>query len=378
MSKFDMNTHSVNENWGTGNKSSLVESIFSSSISSGNEIESRTHFQEIPVDKITPRSINKYKQNRIERLAKSIKTTNNRLIHPIIVVKASDLPEDHEVLKKYKEKGVDIDTLDYILVAGERRFRAWQLLRQEEAEKLKGTIGLENKFDTITANVLTKKEAKKEEVFYEDSNIEARQLSPTEAMLHVKNALAEVQTNEQKREALIEMQGSDEGISIDPDVAAKKFRADNYCKYYLEAELGIEGWSESNIRKYNTLVNNGIEDLIDAIIDGTISIRDAMLIVKETDELQAEYLKIYKEEGREIFLTTVNENKNEKSEKKKKVTKSTIKATFKKESKQLKNCIKELEEMSKSVKGEDLSFIKKTIADFEKINNNLVQRIQDL
>ena len=55
----------------------------------------------------------------------------------------------------------------------------------------------------------------------EDSNLEARQLSPLEAILHIQTALSEVQTPEQKRAALIEMAGGDDsGIPEDPEKAA--------------------------------------------------------------------------------------------------------------------------------------------------------------
>lgn len=189
--KFDVNVHYVREPLGRGNKSKLIETIFMDNTHLENNMESNIQFQQIPIDQITPRSINKYAQTRIDRLAKSIKATNNRLIHPITIVRVEDLSEESDVIQKFKNQGVDISTLKYILVSGERRFRAWQLLREEEKEKLEGTIGLINKFDTITANVLTREEAKKEEVFYDDSNIESRQLTSTEAMTIIKKALVE-------------------------------------------------------------------------------------------------------------------------------------------------------------------------------------------
>ena len=87
---------------------------------------SRVAYEEIDVNRITPRSINRYKQNRIDRLAKSIHNTNDRLIHPIVLVRAQDLPADSEVIEQFRAKGVDPKILDYIIVSGERRFRAWR------------------------------------------------------------------------------------------------------------------------------------------------------------------------------------------------------------------------------------------------------------
>ena len=69
-------------------------------------LESRVRYEEVNVDDITPRLINKYSQSRIERLARSIRSTNNRLIHPIVLVKPEDLPENSPLLKKIKESGV--------------------------------------------------------------------------------------------------------------------------------------------------------------------------------------------------------------------------------------------------------------------------------
>ena len=77
----------------------------------GGEMAGRTNFYEVPLDEITPRSINQFRQSRIEKLAKSIRNTNNRLIHPITLVRASDLPKDSEVLLGYEKKGIDESTI---------------------------------------------------------------------------------------------------------------------------------------------------------------------------------------------------------------------------------------------------------------------------
>ena len=145
-------------------------------------------------------------------LAKSIRNTNNRLIHPITLVKASDLPKDSDVLQAYEKKGIDVSQLKYIIVSGEGRHRAFLLLQKEEQDKLKGksgrsalALGAANPFDTITACILTPAEAKNASVFYEDSNIESRQLTPIEAILHIKDAVADVTSPEEMRAALIEM-----------------------------------------------------------------------------------------------------------------------------------------------------------------------------
>ena len=76
---YDINA--VGNNLQERTNSNIVNAIFGNDRS---EVNSRTFFEEINVDDITPRAINQYSQSRIARLAKSIKSTNGRLIHPII------------------------------------------------------------------------------------------------------------------------------------------------------------------------------------------------------------------------------------------------------------------------------------------------------
>lgn len=267
----------------------------------GGEMAGRTNFYEVPLDEITPRSINQFRQSRIEKLAKSIRNTNNRLIHPITLVRASDLPKDSEVLLGYEKKGIDVSTIKYIIVSGERRFRAFQLLRDEERKKLVGknarealALGTATPFDTITACILTPAEAKNESVFYEDSNVESRQLTPVEAILHVKDAVSEVTSPEEMRAALIEMNGgSEEGIPKSDAEIKKKFRTDKYCAYCLETDLGIEGISESTIRNHLTILNNCTENIVDALVAGKFTIKEALKITKFTAQQQEELLDLW-------------------------------------------------------------------------------------
>lgn len=313
---FDMNTHGVIENPEGRAKSNLVQKIITDDHAPLENFDSRVVYQDISVDRITPRSINQYKQNRIDRLAKSIRNTNNRLIHPIVLVKAADLPRGHEVLRKFEEQGVDVSKLEYIIVAGERRYRAWLKLRAEQAEKDADKIGVVNPFDTITANVLTHEEAYNESAYFEDSNLEARQLTPLEGILHIKSALEEVQTPEQKREALIEMNGSEEGIPEDPDRAARSFNAAKYCLYYLSAELGIEGWSLSTVKAYMAVVNKCPDEVIDAVIDGSYKASMARDATDLSAEQQLELLQIFKSGEVAAYREKLAEYKADKGAKK--------------------------------------------------------------
>lgn len=286
--------------------------------------EGRTKFLEVPLEEITPRSINMYRQSRIEKLAKSIRNTNNRLIHPITLVRAADLPKDNEMLQAFTQKGVDVAQIKYIIVSGERRYRAFCLLQQEEMEKQKEKsgrsalgLGAINPFDTITACVLTPAEAKNEEIFYEDSNIESRQLTPIEAILHVKDVINEVTSPEEMRAALIEMNGgSEEGIPKADSEIRKKFRKDKYCAYSLRTELGIESVSESTIRDHLSILNNCPDIIVDALVAGSYPIREARSIAKYSHEIQEELLTLWEQDaaGYQEKISSLKSN-NESKEK---------------------------------------------------------------
>lgn len=282
-------------------------------LNSEGETDGRTAFFEIPLEDITPRSVNQFRQSRIEKLAKSIRNTNNRLIHPITVVKAEDLPKDSEILAAYAKKGIDVSTIKYIIVSGERRYRAFLLLQKEEREKeadTKNLLNLSTPFDTITANILTPAEAKNESVFYEDSNVQSRQLTPIEAILHVKDVVNEVTSPEEMRAALIEMNGgSEESIPKSDAEIKKKFRTDKYCAYCLETDLGIEGVSESTIRNHLTILNNCSERVVDELIAGNFTIKEALKITKYTAQQQEDLLDLW-EKDKELYKKKIEELKN--------------------------------------------------------------------
>lgn len=343
------------------------------------ETDGRTAFNEIPLEDITPRSVNKFRQSRIDKLAKSIRNTNNRLIHPITVVRASDLPKDSEVLKAYENKGIDISSFKYIIVSGERRYRAFLQLREEEEaavnEKLsKGILSASNPFKTITANILTPAEAKNENVFYEDSNIEARQLTPIEAILHVKDAISEVTSPEEMRVALIEMNGgSEEGIPKSDVEIKKKFRADKYCAYCLETDLGIEGVSESTIRNHLSILNNCPEKVVDALIDGSYTIREAKSITKYPKEVQEELLDLWRKD-KELYAKKMNELKNPSAIGKKRYTRMDAKKQLKAYSEKNEKGMRDLKDIAEKLGAYDKEVLDQGIAEIEKH----VQKIDEI
>lgn len=313
--KFDPNNYNVVGNNLEQRTNSKIEKRLFGGIN--NSSNSQTKFVDVPLKDITPRSINNYSQSRIERLANSIRSTNNRLIHPVILVRPEDLPKDHEVLKKYEELGIDVKTIKYILVAGERRYRAMMFNYNEEQEKIKNNTSgliLSNPFEKITANILTKQEAQNEEVFYKDSNDEARQLTPIEGILHIKDALDNVKTDHDKKLALIEMNdGKKDGIPQNDFQAAKMFNTAEYVSFYLEKELGITGWTIPTIKKYLSIVNNCPKEVVDAIIDNKVSSRVVRDWTKYPSETQKNLLEIYLEDVEKYAIAFDNlKNSNKK------------------------------------------------------------------
>ena len=282
MSKF-VDRHSVTENIEGSKNKDVIERAFGGKTSKEND-EGKFTLSEIPLDKIIPRSLNRYSQTRIDRLAESIKNTNNRLIHPIIVVRPEDLPEDSAVLKGFTDKKISLEGKEFIIVSGERRYSAFIKLREEYKKEHSKEIGTTNPFDTITANILTRAEAKNEENYYNDSNLLARQLNPIEIILHIKDALAKVSTPEEIALALKEM-GKDPGK--DPFVQSE------YVAFYLENELGIDDYGEASIKRYSSVVNNCDPFVIDKIMSGEYSARAARELTKIDKEDQKALVKLY-------------------------------------------------------------------------------------
>lgn len=286
-------------------------------------MKSSINFNSVALSDITPRPINEYSQTRIENLAESIEKTNHNLIHPIVIVKPSDLPEDSKVLTKYKEAGVDVNTVKYMIVAGERRYRAFTYNRDKWMADHPESSS--NPYDYITARVLTESEAKNEEIFYKDSNDQARQLTPIEAMLHIKDIIIRVNTNEDKRKCLVEQYGEDD-VPSNPDKAAKEFRMDKYIKFYLSKELGIEGWELTTIRSFVMIVNNCDEKIIEALKNNEFPSTEARNIAKFPHSTQVQLLEMYKK-NTSAYYNEMKARKNSKSNKK--VTPSDAKKTVK-------------------------------------------------
>ena len=281
----------------------VFDSANGANFSETHTTDSSIPFDNILLTSITPRSINQYSQTRIDRLAKSIRNTGNRLINPITVARVGDLDPEGSVIQKFISKGIDPTKLEYIIVAGERRYRAFCLLRDEENKK-DHELGWKNPFETITANILTPEEALTESIFYEESNTQTRQLTPEEALRHFENAQLEVDTDDKKYLMLLEMDaaGVDLGtIPLDKNEAVRKFRMSAYCVYWMERELGIAGWNESTVKNYLAVLNKCCQEVKDAIYDTEFSLRAAGKITSLTFAQQRYLLDIWKKKDYALY-----------------------------------------------------------------------------
>ena len=101
-----------------------------------------------------------------------LKATDNKCINPITVVRFEDLPEDGSVIKRINRLGKKpSDLTPFIIVDGERRYNAFQLLRKEYSTEHSDEANI---FDRITVYVLTKEQAKKEEIYHNEANLQGR------------------------------------------------------------------------------------------------------------------------------------------------------------------------------------------------------------
>ena len=364
MLKTSNNTSKVFNNIENRTKSSLASSIFNNSP----DIDSsRVEYNEVPIDDIVPRPINNYSQSRIENLAKSIRSTDDRLINPIVIVKPQDLPENSEILKKYKQDNVDFSNIKYIIVAGERRYRACLLNRKLKNEELTGTSAI-NPYDTITANILTKEEAEHEEIYYKDSNDQSRQLTPVEGIIHIQSILTNINSDEDKRRCLVEMNG-EENVVKNPKEAAKSFRLDKYILFYLSKELGIEGWEESTVRTYTKVVKSCDPTVIEAVLAGEFPSNQARKICSFPLKTQIQLLQLYKENKAKYQAAL--EKMNPKNQKVILKGKTVIDKELKNLNKKIDNSIKLVLPLQDELGKSDKEQLERLLKDLDTINKEI-------
>ena len=368
--KLDLSTHDVMEGINGGSKSKLIKTVFDNKIKAdGNASGVKINYREIPLEEITPRPINRFRQVGIERLAKSIKNTT--LINPIIVAKPSHLPADSEVLKSFKDKGVDVSTLKYVIVSGERRYNAFLLLHEEETKDPTKSSLTDYKYGKISARILTKEEAQNEELIYTDSNIETRQLSSLEIMINCREMMQSVSTEEEKKQSLVDM-------GLDPETT--KFNQVKYCKFYFEHELGILDVTESNISQTLATVQKCTPEVLDAIVDGALSMRKARELRDIPKDKQGELIALLRE-GKtaeyELLLEKLS-SKREKSGVPERMTHRDAAKICQKYIAYSEKALKQFAVVLRNLSGEDEQVVRETIDEINELINRWNERYEKL
>ncbi len=362
--------HDVMEGINGGGKKTLLRNVLGAEKNSRDqERNSRTNFREIALQDITPRPVNRFRQVGIERLARSIKATT--LINPIVVVPPSYLPEDSEVLKRFRETGIDPSALKYVIVSGERRFRAVKMLHEEELRDWSGSRLGDYKYAKINARVLTKEEARNEELIYADSNIETRQLSSLELMINCREMMSSVETPEEKQQALLDM-----GLNPETD----RFNQVKYCKYYFENELGIMDVTESNLKQTLATVQQCSAKVLDAIVDGVLTMRKAREL-RELSEEQQEKLILLLQEGKADEYEFLLEKLTSKGSKDKKTERFTHRDAAKillKNIDYFEKSRKQLEFVLKNLSGDDEKVVSETVSEIEELIGQWKEKYQKL
>ena len=379
MSKFEQRHGVISDAKGANSKTQIVKKVIDTERREESLFDSELDFKEVPLSDIVPRSVNRYRQINIEKLASSIR--KNRLIHPIVIVRAEDLPESSEVIQQFKAKGQYPLEKRYVIVSGERRYRAFKMLAEEYDQEHKNEFGYVNPYETITANLLNRREAKRENLFFEDANLETRQLSPMEGVLHIKGAVDEVNTPDKKYLALLEMANGEtiKGLPLRSEfnkfkedtkgreaypfseselkTLNRKFNEEKYCAYYLAEYLGIKDWSLAKIKQYHAVVKGCTEEVIDAVLDEKFLYTEAFKIRTLPPEEQNRLLGIYLNQGKSAFLAEISpmtEKEGASQEKSADLKASQEKAykTVKKYSEDFKKKRKALERLSKNIGGD--------------------------
>lgn len=308
-------------------------------------------FQQIDLEDLILRPINRYSQTKIRRLAGSIKNTNNRLINPITVARPRDLRPDSPIIKEFERKNVDISRIKYVVVCGERRTRAMTYNRDEYEAMHSGAENSINPFKTITANILSAEEAKNEEVYYNDSNTQNRQVDNGELIWFIKDELTFLDTVEANSAALNSIN------EVLPDEERMdQFREDLYFCKLIDIKFDLPSvFSDSHMRNLIRVAEKCTDYVADKMlnyedeetgreIEG-FSLHAALQILDFAPEQQNELVDLYFAEGASAFYIQVNELKTPKVVLKKKTTHKEAKGKLKEATRKIAKCADEYEKM---------------------------------
>ncbi len=265
-----------------------VERVFGAtplSVESLPTVDADTKLYRIPLRDISKREINEYSITNIEELAKSIENTG--LWQPIIVRK--DLSSDY---------------VKYVIVAGERRYSAFELLYNKyknEGNSVKAEL-----FESIEARILTDEEAEKfEEDIYRDTNDLSRQLTNFEKVVQTDPMSIDLTNPETQKQYVIKVYGEEavqDFINGKIDVPNTKKTLAEYIRILVSERYLNEDISVGTIKNYLGFLEKCEDELRLATIHGKIAIREATSLAKLSPEEQFEAVKAKEELNEELYL----------------------------------------------------------------------------
>ena len=194
----------------------------------------------IDLSEIEPRKTNEFHKTNIDSLKDSIRIVG--IIHPIALL---DNGEDYKEGKRYT------------IISGHRRFEALSALHEEEP--------LNPKFSKVPAQIYTGIPEDIETQLYVDANLESRNISFEDALLHIDYILNNIERNPRFAESLKEKELQERGVVKRNDYRINKAAA---ISRILTKELGFPGfsnitvWRILKIKEYERNYNIKDEDSI--------------------------------------------------------------------------------------------------------------------
>lgn len=221
----------------------------------------------IPISQIQKRANgNEFVESNIDNLAASIESTG--LIDPIQVLYT------------------DETECKYRVIAGHRRLAAFNKLNSEgkleygeiaaiiykltDDIKLDKTIDKDNQYILITTET--------EELMYEDSNLESRQLTYAETAKFILHIVDRFENKEYYQSIVEKRKESKKNGSSSVDQTDEIVR--------ILSDYHYDGWKTSNIRrlmdlKHLSAVSDEAKDVLDKVVDATVTVNGATTKLKE-------------------------------------------------------------------------------------------------
>ncbi len=212
---------------------------------------------EVNINDIKEKENNNFIKGNIEKLADSIKKIG--LSQPIII---KSVGRNDELVEQFE------------VVAGHRRLEAYKYLYKNYGDD----------YLKIQAYILNKEEESKEQEIYLETNSHSRNITLYEAILNCD--LKEINfDNPEFKEKYIKIVGENKKDKFDNNSIVK------YLTVLIKENFpNLEDTKEDTVRRYYLLIRNSCDELTEAVLKGTISVKDAKELAKLSKENQRQKL----------------------------------------------------------------------------------------